>query len=81
MKIDLLLFAKLREISGEEKVSLQIPDGATVKDILPLLFQENSLRQQILESVLFAVNQSYAAPDTVLREGDELALIPPVSGG
>lgn len=81
MKIDLLLFAKLREIFGEEKVSLQIPDGATVKDVLPLLFQENSLRQQILESVLFAVNQCYAAPDTVLREGDELALIPPVSGG
>lgn len=81
MKIDVLLFAKLREISGEEKVSLQIPDGAAVKEILPLLFQESSLQRQILESVLFAVNQSYAGPDTVLREGDELALIPPVSGG
>jgi MoaE-MoaD fusion protein len=70
------LFAILRERAGADEIELQLPDGARVGDALAGL---GALASGV--SIVMAVNREYADPDTPLRAGDELALIPPVSGG
>jgi molybdopterin synthase catalytic subunit/molybdopterin converting factor small subunit len=70
------LFAILRERAGAEEVELELPDGARVGDVLE--------RMGVLADgvpVVMAVNREYADVDVALHPGDELALIPPVSGG
>jgi molybdopterin synthase catalytic subunit len=76
MHIRVRLFAMLRERAQTDEVDLELPDGARVGDALERL---QPLTEGI--SVVLAVNQEYADPEAVLRSGDEIALIPPVSGG
>jgi molybdopterin synthase catalytic subunit len=76
MQVSVRLFAGLRERAGRSEVSLELPDGALVGDAMAHL---RDLVGGI--PVVMAVNQEYAEPDVPLRPGDELALIPPVSGG
>jgi len=70
------LFAVLRERAGAREVTLELPDGARVVDALAAL-------GEVAEGLplVMAVNREYAPGDRVLDPGDELALIPPVSGG
>ena len=76
MEVSVRLFAGLRELAGSDSLSLQLADGASVADAL------TALSGQIDASgCLLAVNREYADDDLVLADGDELALIPPVSGG
>lgn len=81
MKITVRLFALLRERAGVSRLELPLGEGATVADARAALGAEIPAIHDLLDRVAFAVNQVYAPGDTVLREGDELALIPPVSGG
>jgi MoaE-MoaD fusion protein len=76
VEIEVRLFAALRERAGEASVTLELPDGATVRDALDEL---SGLADGV--PLVMAVNREYAAEDHVLGAGDELALIPPVSGG
>jgi MoaE-MoaD fusion protein len=76
MHVRVRLFAMLRERAGAEELELELPDGARVQDALDHV---ESLTNGI--RVVMAVNQEYAAPDDELHAGDEIALIPPVSGG
>lgn len=71
----MLYFAVLRERAGTDAESLVVPDGATARMVLHRRFPEYP------DSVGFAINQALCPPDTVLYEGDELALLPPVGGG
>ena len=76
MHVRVRLFAGLRERAGADEVELELPDGARVSDALKQLRAvTDGLR------VVMAVNHEYADPDVSLAPGDELALIPPVSGG
>jgi MoaE-MoaD fusion protein len=70
------LFAGLRERAGAAERELDLPDGSAVEDA----WGELGLGAQP-PGLLFAVNRRYVEPDQVLNEGDELAVIPPVSGG
>ena len=76
MQITVRLFAMLRERAGAEQLTLELPEGARVKDALGRL-------DQLADGVplVMAVNREYAPEDQQLDPGDELALIPPVSGG
>jgi molybdopterin synthase catalytic subunit len=75
------LFAILRERAGSE-VQVELPDGATVQEALRALAELPSLAGVLDRiAVRMAVNREYATVDTPLRAGDELALIPPTSGG
>lgn len=76
------LFAALRERAGSDSISIELGEGATVADALERLAAEPPLAG-LLERlpVAMAVNRDYASPETELRAEDELALIPPVSGG
>ncbi len=76
MRISVRLFAGLREQAGVRERAFDVPDGATVADVWPLLDLGGEPA-----GLLYALNREYAAPDSALADGDEVALIPPVSGG
>jgi molybdopterin synthase catalytic subunit/molybdopterin converting factor small subunit len=76
VRITVKLFAGLRERAGEGERELDLESGARVADVWPPL----GLGEEP-EGLLYAVNKAYAPPDRRLSEGDEVALIPPVSGG
>ncbi|NUT54448.1 MAG: hypothetical protein HOQ03_00510 [Thermoleophilia bacterium] len=76
MQVRIRLFAGLRERAGTGSRSLELADGATVGDVWPLLDLGDRPG-----GLLYAVNKRYADPATPLSDGDEVALIPPVSGG
>jgi molybdopterin synthase catalytic subunit/molybdopterin converting factor small subunit len=76
MNVAIRLFAGLRELAGARAIEIELPAGSTAADVWPAL----DLGVEPA-GLLVAVNRSYAARDTVLVEGDEVALIPPVSGG
>jgi molybdopterin synthase catalytic subunit len=76
MQVRVRLFAVLRERAGADVLELELPDGARVKDALS---QIAPLSDGI--PVVMAVNHEYADGELTLNAGDELALIPPVSGG
>src|SRR4051812_28013646 len=82
MTVRVRLFAVLRQRAGRESVEIEVDEGATVADALDVLSREPGL-VGVLERmpVRMAVNRDYAAPETELSANDELALVPPVSGG
>jgi molybdenum cofactor biosynthesis protein MoaC len=80
--VSVRLFAILRERAGAERIELGLPVGATVADALRELDQSDALRGQLsVMRVALAVNREYANAATVLHTEDEIALIPPLSGG
>ncbi len=80
--VSVRLFAILRERAGAGAIELQLPDGATVADALAELRRRPGLAESLARiDVATAVNREWAGPETPLVAGDELALIPPVSGG
>ena len=82
MQVEVRLFAVFRERAGRDTLSLELPEGATVADALAAAGREPGLGE-ILERmpVRAALNREYVGTDAPVRSGDELALIPPVSGG
>jgi sulfur-carrier protein len=80
MKCKIKAFGISREIVGGRVVELDIPTGATVADLKAELHRQFP-SFGALKSLYVAVNQQYAEEQGVLQEGDEIALIPPVSGG
>ena len=82
MFVHVRLFAMLRERAGSDSVEVELPDGATVRDAVDAVAGAHGLADLIERlPVVMAVNREYASADTALHEADELALIPPVSGG
>ena len=78
----LLYFAAIRDAVGIAEESLDLPEGVQVVADLPgFLARVRPALAGRLGSVRFAVNETFATPDTGLRAGDVIALIPPVSGG
>ncbi len=81
MRIRVRLFAMQRELVGAREVELELPDGATIEDAWAALVAGHPSLESSRSVVRFAVNSDYADPGTALADGDELACIPPVSGG
>src|ERR1700733_6653083 len=82
MTVSVRLFSLLRERAGSERLQLQLPDGATVADALGALREDPVLGELLARlPVQMAVNRDYAQLQTPLAPDDELALIPPLSGG
>ena len=80
MKVSVRLFAGLRERAGTDRLEVELPDGARVADVLAAMASTAVGELRPRECVV-AVNREYAAADEPLRPGDEIALVPPVSGG
>jgi MoaE-MoaD fusion protein len=82
MTVRVRLFAVLRQRAGHEAVNVELDEGATVADALAALAREPGLTDVLARiPVRMAVNRDYADLETVLSPDDELALVPPVSGG
>jgi molybdopterin converting factor subunit 1 len=82
MVVRIRLFAILRERAGRDAIDLRLRSGATVEDALAALSETQPLGELLSRlPVQMAVNRDYASSETTLAPGDELALIPPVSGG
>ena len=81
MTIRVLLFAALAQHIGVRELSLDIEEGAAVADALRLLEERHPVLRELRGRVATAVNMAYVRPEQRLAAGDELALLPPVSGG
>jgi molybdopterin converting factor small subunit len=86
VRIHLLYFGMLKDLFGAERDTLELPAGARVEDALRLLRAGTSspraqAQSPIWDALAVAVNREYAGAATPLRDADELALLPPVSGG
>lgn len=79
MELNVLLFASWAEALGGPSVTLTVPAKATVADVLRAATERTVGRS--LPRPLVAVNHKYAKPETPVRQGDEVAIIPPVAGG
>lgn len=81
MHVRVLFFGVLKDIFPKASDSLQMPEGATVATLLDHFRVQVPQQEQLWTSLAVAVNQQYAVPSQVLADGDEVALLPPVSGG
>ncbi len=81
MNITVKLFARFKEAAGTGKLSLSLPDEATLGDLLAALPEKTGNLSLSARQTILSVNQEFATPDTVLNDGDEVAIFPPVSGG
>ena len=82
MRVSVRLFAVLRERAGSDSLEIELPEGATVAQAMDALRSEPGMEEPLGRmAVAMAVNREYAGPETTLAPGDELALVPPVSGG
>ena len=80
MKVKLLFFAVLRDIAGKRDDVVDLPEGTRAAEVWQRFrAQHRELRDYA--QPMTAINESYADDDQVLRDGDELAFIPPVAGG
>ncbi len=81
MRITVRLFASQRELLGTSSLQADVPDPSTAGSALVLLADAHPALRSSIGSTAFAVNREHASPETPLRDGDELALLPPVAGG
>ncbi len=80
MRVRLRLFAMYQEAFGRDELALDLPDGATAGDALAAV-RGMPEAARLPPRPLLAVNLRYVRPEEKLRDGDEVALIPPVAGG
>jgi MoaE-MoaD fusion protein len=81
MKIGVLFFGVLKEVVGRSAETVDLPEGARVRDVLLYYARATPRFEAMVPSLAIAVNQEYAGADRPLRQGDEVGLLPPVSGG
>lgn len=81
MTVRTLFFASYRDIAGADELELDVVPGVTVRELVATLRRRGGSWSRFPESPVVAVNQEYSSLTTPLSEGDEVAFIPPVSGG
>lgn len=81
MELTVRFFALYRERAGRRTWPLELPEGATVADLIAEVRRRFPMLAPAGIKIVVAVNADYAGPEVVLRQGDDVCLIPPVSGG
>jgi MoaE-MoaD fusion protein len=81
MRVRVLFFGMLKEMADKSSDWIDLPAGASVRDALERYASQTPAMKDAMASVAVAVNQQYSGAETVLNDGDEVALLPPVSGG
>jgi molybdopterin converting factor subunit 1 len=81
MRVRVLFFGMLKDLADSAAETLDLAEGATVADLLAHCKTRIPRLRESLSSLAVAVNQQYASPETKLKSGDEVGLLPPVSGG
>lgn len=80
MKVTVKFFALGRELVGDNSLNIELENGNSVQSLIDVLKRQHPKLGE-LKSFLVAVNMEYADSQTSLKDGDEVAIIPPVSGG
>ncbi|MFZ0213574.1 MAG: molybdopterin converting factor subunit 1 [Candidatus Acidiferrales bacterium] len=81
MRVRVLFFGQLKEIVGSGEATFDVSEGARIEDLFSSYAEKFPRLSGFRESAAAAVNQEYATWSTALRAGDEVAFLPPVSGG
>lgn len=81
MHVTVRLFARLRELAGASELGREVPDGSTAADVWNGLTREFPPLADYTKAISVAVNEDYARLTTSVRDGDDIAFLPPVSGG
>ena len=81
MKIEVLLFAQLREAYGRDRLLVDLPTGSKVVDALDIVFKEPALMAFRALPLRYAINEEFGAAQNVLTDNDQLAILTPVAGG
>jgi len=81
VRVTIKLFAAYQDAYGVPELTWEFPDGMPVRAILDRCCSDYPQLEQWREVTRFGINLEFATPDTLLQEGDEVVLIPPVSGG
>ena len=77
----MLFFGRMHELAGHREESEELPEGATLADLFECYIKRFPALAGFRSSLVASRNQEFAAWDTELAEGDEIAFLPPVSGG
>ena len=81
IRVKILFFGRLKELAGHAEDSLEFAEGATIEQLFALCAARHPELVKYRSSVVASRNREFAAWDTPLRSGDEVAFLPPVSGG
>ena len=81
INVTVKLFAAYQEVYGTSELKISFPQTTTVENVLDYLIREKPELEKLRNVTRFGVNLQFVTADTVINEGDEIVLIPPVSGG
>ncbi len=81
MKLRVLFFSVLRDITGTDEISVELPAGSTMADLLAHVESCWPKLAEWEKSLLLALDQTYVKRDAALHDGGEVAIMPPVQGG
>jgi sulfur-carrier protein len=81
MKVRAEFYSRLREIVGASSVEMTLPEGAYVRELVEKLFSEHPRLRDFEKSTLFGIGVEFVDDNHPLREGDTIAIMPPVQGG
>lgn len=81
MELEIRLFATLKDRAGQERITVQLDDPATVQTLLMAVAADYPKLATAVNSSIVSVNKAFAMADTAVQRGDEIAIFPPVSGG
>ena len=81
MRVQILFVGQLKEVAGRDRDTLELPPGARISDLLQRYAERAPALQPYYDVMAVALNQEYSESEAALHDGDEVALIPPVSGG
>jgi molybdopterin converting factor subunit 1 len=81
MRCEVLLFAQLAEAVGRDRLTVELPEGATAADAVEAVARDHAAVKPLRATLAVAINERYCPADQALADGDTVALIPPVSGG
>jgi molybdopterin converting factor subunit 1 len=81
MKAHVQFFSRLRELAGVSEVELEIPETTAVAELLEILYSRTPALREWDKSILVAAGVEFVGRDYVVKEGDEISIMPPVQGG
>jgi molybdopterin converting factor subunit 1 len=81
IRVKVLFFGRLKEVAGRSEDALEVSEAATIEQLFALCVERHPELAKFRSSLVASLNQEFAAWDTPLHSGDEVAFLPPVSGG